>query len=240
MTLNTSKPILMAALAAVIGATACHPARAAGIPVVDGTAIKQGITHHLEEVAKFVEQIAVAREQLDAARRQYDSITGIRGFGDLMSNPAIRRSLPEDMQRIWRHAEMSGDGLSRSIERIRGEERLSGRYSLDRQGLLQRIEQFAETTKALGERAYEGLDMRQEQVDELQRQISRTQDPKAISELQARVAIEGHSIEVDAQRLALMRQQADAERLLISQQENALAQQGWFDTGALRGRAALE
>ena len=94
--------------------------------------------------------------------------------------------------------------------------------------------------KALGERAYEGLDARQQQIEDLQRQINMTQDPKAISELQARLAVEGGSVEVDGLRLLLMRQQADAERVLISQQENALAQRAWFDTGALRGTAPLE
>jgi len=222
---------------AAVGLSATTVARATGIPVVDGAAIAQNMANHLEAVAKFVEQIAMLRDQLETARRQYDSITGARGFGDIIDNPAIRRSMPDDVQKLWRVAESTYRDLSYSIERIRGDQRLSGRYSVDREGLAQRVQEFAEMAKVLGERAYEGADMRQQQIDDLQQRINTTQDTKGIAELQARLAVEGQNVGVAALRVLVLQQQTDAEQRLIAQQENALAQRAWFDTSTLRGPA---
>jgi type IV secretion system protein VirB5 len=60
-----------------------------------------------------------------------------------------------------------------------------------------------------------------EQLDNLLGQINKTQDPKALGELQARIAMEQASLQNEAIKLQLMAHMAQAERQLVEEQRRA-------------------
>lgn len=78
------------------------------------------------------------------------------------------------------------------------------------------------TDKAIGLRAYEGAQQRLDQIDGLMDEISRTQDQKAIEELQARIAAEQTAIQNETTKLQMIAHLRHAEQTLIAEQKREL------------------
>lgn len=207
---------------------------AAQIPVTDTASITARALQHAESLAKYLEQIATLKAQLESAHRQYEALTGTRNLGDLLNNPAIRRSLPDDVQAVLRSGENSAGSIAYSIERIQGEERLSGDFSIDNQALTRRVENLGVRSKALLEQAQAGTLARLEQVDQLQAQINLATDPKAIADLQARLQVEQANIMADQMRADLLSRQIEAEKALIERQAAQLSKESSFSVEAIR------
>ncbi|KAG1251527.1 hypothetical protein G6F65_018317 [Rhizopus arrhizus] len=74
---------------------------------------------------------------------------------------------------------------------------------------------------------------RVKQIDQLQAQINKTTDPKAIADLQARMLVEQANIQADQMRADLLTRQLDAEKALMDQQAEKIAAQS-FSIGAIR------
>lgn len=196
----------------------------AQIPVTDSASITARAAQHLESLAKYAEQIATLKAQLESAQRQYAAFTGMRNLGDILNNPSIRNSLPPETRSVLRNTQGSLGSLQSSVNRIRGEERLTGNYLVDRQALTQRIENLGVRSQALFEQAQQGMTGRMQQLDQLQAQINLTTDPKAIADLQARLQVEQANIQADQMRADLMAREIEAEKALIEQQSAALTQ----------------
>jgi type IV secretion system protein VirB5 len=218
---------LFATLVLALSALAPSLSAAQGIPVVDAQNIAQQIANHAETITKYVEQIAVLRDQLVSAKAQLESLTGSRNLGDILNNPAIRNSLPPDIQQVWRDLDNTSSRLTSAIDNVMTGERsrLTGDWSVDREAVTTRLDRIAATTKVLTGQAYEGQQKRLQQIDQLQQQINLTRDPKAIAELQARIQVEQANITADQTRTSLMLEQLKAERELAEQQANQLVDQ---------------
>lgn len=209
-------------------------AASAQIPVTDGASIAARAAQHAESLAKFLEQIAVLKDQLQSAQRQYESITGTRNLGDILNNPAIRGSLPADVQSVLNRTEGSLGSMQSSVERIKREESLTGDFTIDNQALSRRIENLGVRTKAVLEQAQNGMAARLDQIDQLQSQINLATDPKAIADLQARLQVEQANLAADQIRADLLSRQLDAERALIEQQADKLTRQSSMSVSAIR------
>ena len=220
-------------MAAALLANAMAPAHASGVPTVDAASIAQQALAHAEDMAKAVEQIAVLNQQLESQRRQLESLTGTRNLGDILNNPAIRSALPDDVQAMLRKPGVGNEDLVRKTERILKEEQLSGDYKKDRQALDKRAETLSVRTKAFLEGAQTGSNARVKQLDQLQAQINKTTDPKAIADLQARMLVEQANIQADQMRADLLTRQLQAEQVLMAQQADKLAEKS-FSVNAIR------
>lgn len=207
---------------------------AAQIPVTDTASISAQAMQHAESLAKHLEQIATLKQQLESAKRQYEALTGTRNLGDLLNNPAIRKSLPDDVQAMLKSGDNSLGSIANSVQRIQSEERLSGDFSIDRQALTQRIENLGVRSKALLEQAQSGTLARLSQVDQLQTQINLATDPKAIADLQARLQVEQANIVADQMRADLLSRQIEAEKLLIERQAAAMVKKSSLSVDAIR------
>lgn len=207
---------------------------AAQIPVTDTASISAQAMQHAESLAKYLEQIATLKQQLESAKRQYEALTGTRNLGDLLNNPAIRKSLPDDVQAMLKSGDNSLGSIANSVQRIQSEERLSGDFSIDRQALTQRIENLGVRSKALLEQAQSGTLARLSQVDQLQTQINLATDPKAIADLQARLQVEQANIMADQMRADLLSRQIEAEKLLIERQAAAMVKKSSLSVDAIR------
>ena len=206
----------------------------AQIPVTDSASITARAMQHAESLAKYLEQIATLKAQLDSAHRQYAALTGTRNLGDLLNNPAIRRSLPDDVQALLKQGEGNLGSIADSVKRIQGEERLSGDFSIDSKALTKRVEDLGIRSKALLEQAQKGALARLEQVDQLQAQINQATDPKAIADLQARLQVEQANIMADQMRADLLSRQIETEKTLIEQQASVMAKQTSLSVDAIR------
>lgn len=213
-----------AALAMAFLAQAATPAQASGgIPTVDAANLAQQARAHAEEMAKAMEQIALLGQQLESQRRQLEALTGVRNLGSILNNPAIRQTLPDDVQAVLRNPALGNEDLVRKTERIVKEERMTGDYSKDRAMLDKRAEDLSVRSKALLQSAQAGTTARAKQIDQLQAQINQTTDPKAIADLQARLLVEQANIQADQTRADLLTRQLQAEQALMQQQADKLA-----------------
>jgi len=224
-----SAALLMAA--ALIGHAG--QALASGIPVVDGASIADRMIKHIETMAKYAEQIAVMQDQLKSQERQFEAITGSRSLGDILNNPEIRNALPSDVRDVLRASESNLGALANTVERIKQEEMLTGDHAQDSRRLAQRTQDLAYRSKALLEQTQTAMTARMRQVDQLQRQINHTTDPKAIADLQARLMVEQANIQVDQARADLLSRQLHAEQTLVTQQADKLAASS-FSIDAIR------
>lgn len=207
------KLVMTAAVAAILGAAS--PVMAQGIPVFDGTRAAD----FLQQFARMKEQLDTAKDQLAEAQRMYEAVTGDRGLGNLMRNAQLREYLPDDLRTVYDSANGGGyAGISGSINDILRDERLNGSVADMRRSIEERSRAAAATDKAVGLRAYEGAQQRLAQIEGLMDEISRTQDQKAIEELQARIAGEQAAIQNETTKLQMIAHLRQAEQSLISEQ----------------------
>jgi len=162
--------------------------------------------------------------QLNQARQSYESATGSRNLGDVFSNPLLRKYLPQDYRRIYDRAQVGGySGISGTIDQVLKSEALNGTVAEQQQAIAARRRASAATNRLIGQDGFDGAEARLQQLDQLQSQISATQDPKAIAELQARIQIEQANIQAEATKLQLLSQLAKAEEQLAAEQRRELS-----------------
>jgi len=184
----------------------------AQIPVTDGVNLGTNINQHIESIAKFMEQVNALNTQIEQARDQYKSMTGSRGFGELFNDPELRNSLPPNWMDLY-DAIQSGQigGLSRRIDEL---------MEIDRAGTIDEISEdirirqarMGATNRAIGEAGFETALRRTEQIQRLIEAISTTHDPKAIAELQARIAGEQALVANEIAKLQLVQMLQEAEQ----------------------------
>ncbi|MDH2436866.1 P-type DNA transfer protein VirB5 [Pokkaliibacter sp. MBI-7] len=219
------KTTLKAATAAILVATAGLPAivpnvaHATGIPVFDGAAA----ANFLQQMMRLKEQLDTMRSQLSQAEQMYESVTGSRGFGDVMRNSQLRQYLPDDMVSVYDSVNGGGyAGISGAIDDILDAEGFDGSIDDMQDHIVQRSRNAAATDKAMGLRAYEGAQARLDQIEALMNQISATQDQKGIDELQARIAGEQAAIQNEMTKLQMISQLQAAEQRLVAEQRREM------------------
>lgn len=216
------KRVSIYVLAAAMGFLAASPATA------------QMAVFDASQAASVVKQITAAKEQLDQlkstydtvtsqlrkAEQAYDAVTGTRNLGDVFNNPLLRQYLPADMKKIYDRSQQGGyQGISGSVDAILASELLTGTSGQRAAAIRERQRNGAAALKLVGDDGYAGAKLRLEQLDQLQSKINETQDPKAIADLQARLAVEQANIANEAVKLQLLQMSAQAEEKLIQQQK---------------------
>ncbi|RCL02099.1 MAG: type IV secretion system protein VirB5 [Candidatus Tokpelaia sp. JSC189] len=153
----------------------------------------------------------------------YDAVSGYRGFGDVLRNQEIAKHLPEDWEGIY-DASQTGNyrDITESVNRILEQEKLPQNTDDALRNIRQREERLAATNKAMGMQAFQGVQKRLSQIEGLINQIKKAQDPKAISELQTRIAGEQAAIQNEIIKLQLMAQLQQAEKELIERQKEEI------------------
>lgn len=206
--------LMTAALAAFLGVSS--QVMASGLPVYDGSRA----VDFIQQFARMKQQLDTAKDQLSQAQRMYDSMTGTRGFGDVLRNQSLREFLPEDLKTVYDSVNGGGyTGISGSIRDIQREEELTGSVDDMRRSIEQRSRNTAATDKAMALKAFEGAQQRLDQIEELMNEIGRTQDQKAISELQARIQAEQAAIQNETTKLQMIAHLRSAEQTLIEEQK---------------------
>lgn len=189
-------------------------AQAQGIPVFDSSSF-----------AQMVMSVRTLAGQLNQLQATYNALNGARGLGDVLYNPALRRYLPPDWTRVYDGAMAGGyAGISGTLGAIQAAERLGGSVDEDQAKIVARNRRTSVADKAVGVQAYQGAHERLGQIEGLMAQTNRTRDPKAIQEVQARIAVEQAAVQHETTKLQLVAMLQRAEERLVEQQKTDLAQ----------------
>jgi type IV secretion system protein VirB5 len=196
----------------LFGSHAAH----AQIPVTDGLSIAKQVVNQVETIAKWTAQYQQMVSQIDQAKQQYESLTGSRGLGNVMNDPALRDYLPGDWQAVYDSVKNGGySGLSGTARTVYDQNKVfdSCGHIVSTQ---QRTACEARAVKPAQDKgfaldAYNAAKSRINQIDGLMSKIDQTQDPKAIAELQGRIAAEQANIQNEQTKLQLYAMVAAAE-----------------------------
>lgn len=207
----------------------------AQIPVTITTQLSDSpmtMMHQAETIAKWKMQYDQMINQLDQAKQQYSSLTGSRGMGNIMNNPALRDYLPADWQSVYDSVRNGGyNGLTGRGRSIYNENKVFDSCAYIKI-VDQRIACEARAVKAAQDKsvaldAYDAAKSRLTQIDKLMNQINQTQDPKAIAELQSRIAIEQANIQNEQTKLQLYAMVAAAEDKVQAQRQREIQARTW-------------
>ncbi|MCC8553982.1 P-type DNA transfer protein VirB5, partial [Xanthomonas hortorum] len=165
--------------------------------------------------------------QLNQMQKQYEAVTGPRGLGQIMNNPALRDYLPSDWQNVYDSVRSGGyNGLSGSAASIYNQNKIYDACAsvpqADARTACQAAAVKPSQDKAFATAAYAAAKSRLDQIDSLMRQINQTQDPKSIAELQGRIASEQAMIANEQIKLQLFQVMAQAEDKIQEQRQNEI------------------
>jgi type IV secretion system protein VirB5 len=188
---------------------------ASGIPVFDAAG-----------VAQAVQQLTQLEQQYQQMVQQYNAVTGIRGFGDLLKNPALRSYLPQQWQGVYDDVKRLGySGLSGTAQTIRDANAIYSCQGQTGQALAvcQQAAYKPAQDQAFMKDAYAAAMNRVSDMQSLIDQINTTQDPKAIAELQARIEGEQVAVQNEQVKLNLFKMLSDAQDKMLQQQQRELS-----------------
>lgn len=206
--------------AAVIGGNVC----AQGIPVYDGA----NFVNMIQQLNAWQQQLQAMQQQYNQMQSQYQSLTGVRGFGDLLSNPNLQQYLPANMQNIYQSVK-SGN-LSAGAQALRNQNMIyncQGLNGADYTNCQARLSKNYQD-QDIFQQAYTSATAQDQIIRTLQQQISLTQDPKAIAELQARIASEQSNQQNAMLKAQLALNLAEIENKLMAQQASERNQKIWM------------
>ncbi|MBO9875840.1 P-type DNA transfer protein VirB5 [Xanthomonas sp. D-99] len=210
----------------------------AQIPVTDGASIAQQVAAQVETIAKWKMQYDQMTSQINQMKQQYESLTGSRGLGNILNNPALRDYLPSDWQGVYDAVKSGGySGLSGRAQSI-----YEANKAFDACMVFKLVDQRtaceAQAVKGAQDKAfaldaYDKAKSRLTQIDQLMAKINDTPDPKAIAELQGRIAAEQAMIQNEQTKLQMYQMVAAAEDRLQEQRQRELnakagARRGWI------------
>lgn len=225
-------------IALVVGLAGGSQAHA-GIPVVDGMHIAESIQEQIETIAQWAEQYAQMvltiqqlEQQYNQAVTQYNSMTGSRGMSSLLNSAGLkeaRRLLPDDAQAAFdlangaagTYSGIANDitAIKNSVSSLSNDSFTSGTAARQWKDSLNRVA----STKALSKKAYNAAAQRLQNLEDLTDQISATDDPKAIAELQARIATEQGMVQNEQAKLQALSMLMASEQQVADQQARELS-----------------
>ena len=201
----------------------------AGIPVIDFAAI----ANLVQQVMYWQQQISAMQKQFDqlqASKEQlqqtYGAMTGSRGMDQLLStSDAQRNYLPKNYDELMSLTSGSSSGysgLSSQVQSIMNANRILTSSQMDALSpeMRQTVEQGRQASALLGgmtRSAYQNTSQRFSALQQLIDAIGRTNDPKAIQELQARIQAEQNMLTNEQTKLQSLYQVAHSEELIRRQ-----------------------
>lgn len=184
------------ALAATIGLS--QPAMAGGIPVIDVSSLTQQIL----QVQHMLTQIEQLKSQLETANKELDSMSGVRGLGNVIDS-AYDTAVNVDPNQVLSDAGIRGaneHGLTGDVADLyeSGNQNTATWLGQSQKSLEQAQERFSELTGLVAE-------------------VNNSPDQKDILDLQARIGAEQVMLQNEMAKLSMFRSQAEANQALHAQ-----------------------
>lgn len=190
----------------------------------------QNYAQMLKEYATLLDQLEQMRRQFEQMEKDYQSITGTRNLGQILNNPAFKQYLPENWQQVYSSIRNNGyRGLTGTAKALRDASKIidACAYLKDR---TERQVCEASAVKPAQDQAfsldtYKKSAQRTQQIEGLMARINRTNDPKSIAELTARIQAEQAMLQNEQTKLDMYLASSKAEQDLITQQAHELLDQ---------------
>lgn len=201
----------------------------AQIPVTDVASITARAVEFSTTLLKWKDQFDQMVDQYDQLRMTHESITGIRNIADVFDDPLLRKLLPDDLRASYRAFRNSGyEGLVRKGIEIYEDNHVYD-YCANYESEESRLNcesQPAATAQAHGdsEEALSVIISRSVQIEQLQSQINTTEDTKAISDIQARIAIEQTTMQNESLKLYTIKMLDDTQQRLNDDRQHQINQ----------------
>jgi len=198
--------------------------------VSDPTHMAETAAGWAKQASEMAQQLSQLQQQYQQMQQQYQSMTGSRGMSGLMSSSVFqqaRRMLPPDAQQALNLANGGSYGNLGGV--INGIKQASSTLNTDSFSSPTAANQWqtelnqAAANKALSMEAYTAAAQRLQNLEDMTAEISQTQDPKAIAELQARIATEQGMIQNEQSKLQALSMLAAAEKQLADQQAHEIS-----------------
>lgn len=229
------KALLATLLVAALGASAPSYAQ---IPVTDAASIATDVMNHVEDIAKYVEQITQLKSQLDQMKQQYNALTGARNLGAILNDAKYKDYLPDEWKGVYDSVRSGGySSLSSSGKAIYDAAKKfdsCAKLTGDAQTACQARAVKGAQDKAFAMEAFDKSKSRLDQIQSLMTQINSTDDPKAIAELQGRIAAEQAMIQNEHTKLQMFQMIASAEDRIQQQQQRELQAKTWSARGGVK------
>lgn len=198
---------------------ATSSARAQGIPVIDTSAL----TQQIQQVASWGQQLKAMTDQYQQLEGQFKALTGGRGYGNIFNNPLLQQYLPAEWQQVYGQVRQGGlGGLTSGAQALR--QQMGDTRSCS---LIADTQARASCQQAIAT-PYQNMDVFQnalnvanqkpQQIQSLISAIQTTDDPKAIAELQARIAGEQAAMQNEMLKVQLSIQLAEAQNKMTKEQ----------------------
>ena len=196
ITISCARKIAGVALAATVGLS--QPAMAGGIPVIDVSSLTQQIL----QVQHMLNQIEQLKSQLVTANKELDSMSGVRGLGNVIDS-AYDTAVNVDPDQVLSDAGIRGaneHGLSGDVADLydSGNQNTATWLGQSQKSLEQAQERFSELTGLVAE-------------------VNNSPDQKDILDLQARIGAEQVMLQNEMAKLSMLRSQAEANQALHAQ-----------------------
>lgn len=211
---------------------------AQAIVVIDKLNLSNNIKQQIQTMAQWKQQYEQMTSQIKQLESQHAALTGSRNLGKIFDNPALKNYLPQDWQSVYDRVRMGGyAGLSGSGKEIYDQNHIFDSCS-HIGNKEQRLACEARAVKPAQDKgfaldAYQSAQSRIQQIDQLMSAINTTQDPKAMAELQGRIAAEQANIQNEQTKLQMYTMVAAAEDRLQEQREREMAMQDAAKRGGL-------
>ncbi|USZ48834.1 type IV secretion system protein [Halomonas sp. DN3] len=184
------------ALAATIGLS--QPAMAGGIPVIDVSSLTQQIL----QVQHMLTQIEQLKSQLEMANKELDSMSGVRGLGNVIDS-AYDTAVNVDPNQVLSDAGIRGaneHGLTGDVADLydSGNQNTATWLGQSQKSLEQAQERFSELTGLVAE-------------------VNNSPDQKDVLDLQARIGAEQVILQNEMAKLSMLRSQAEASQAMHNQ-----------------------
>ncbi|MGY9047563.1 hypothetical protein P775_00435 [Puniceibacterium antarcticum] len=212
-----------AALVISLGSTA----HAAGVPVVDATAIANA-------KAAFVKEIAQMAKDLEQAKRLYASINGVTDMDSIaqaLNTPEVRELLGADAMQIASDFDIDLNDLGALSQTAQGTADFASLDGADidaddfYQSELDRIKNRSARDTAVGDRIVSLSDDRLEGLERLRSQIGSVSTQKEIDGLNARIGVEQAMLQNDTNRIQGLAMLQEAQAKVEEQRQAEVAAQ---------------
>lgn len=196
ITISCARKIAGVALAATVGLS--QPAMAGGIPVIDVSSLTQQIL----QVQHMLNQIEQLKSQLETANKELDSMSGVRGLGNVIDS-AYDTAVNVDPNQVLSDAGIRNaneHGLSGDVADLydSGNQNTATWLGQSQKSLEQAQERFSELTGLVAE-------------------VNNSPDQKDVLDLQARIGAEEVLLQNEMAKLTMLRSQAEANQALHAQ-----------------------
>ncbi|KAA0017434.1 type IV secretion protein [Salinicola corii] len=196
ITISCARKIAGVALAATVALS--QPAMAGGIPVIDVS----NLTQQILQVQHMLNQIEQLKSQLETANKELDSMSGVRGLGNVIDS-AYDTAVNVDLNQVLNDAGIRGaseHGLTGDVADLydSGNQNTATWLGQSQKSLEQTQERFSELTGLVTE-------------------VNNSPDQKDVLDLQARIGAEQVMLQNEMAKLSMLRSQAEANQAMHNQ-----------------------